>query len=63
MPLISEVADMLHMSTYCDANFDETTFEVQLTVNRSAAVICYYWILKLIARFLSGDYVEALAIG
>jgi hypothetical protein len=54
---------MLHMSTYCDANFDETTFEVQLTVNRSAAVICYYWILKLIARFLSGDYVEALAIG
>jgi PAS domain S-box-containing protein len=50
------------LSTYCDTDFDEASFEVQLTVNRSAAVICYYWILKLMARFLSGDYAEALAI-
>ena len=26
-----------------------------------ALTICWYWILKLQARFLSGDYVEALA--
>ena len=24
-------------------------------------MICWYWILKLKARFLSGDYAEALA--
>ena len=24
-------------------------------------MVCYYWILKLKARFLSGDYAEALA--
>src|SRR6202041_3212357 len=31
------------------------------TANRTATVICLYWILKLKARLLSGDYVEALA--
>ena len=24
-------------------------------------MVCFYWILKLKARFLSGDYAEALA--
>jgi hypothetical protein len=24
-------------------------------------MVCYYWIVKLKARFLSGDYAEALA--
>ena len=24
-------------------------------------LVCFYWILKLKARFLSGDYAEALA--
>jgi PAS domain S-box-containing protein len=49
------------LSTYSDAEFDEAAFEEQLTVNRSATAICFYWILKLKARFLSGDYAEALA--
>jgi predicted ATPase/signal transduction histidine kinase len=47
-------------STYSDAQFDEATFEEQLT-GAIFPLICAYWILKLKARFLSGDYAEALA--
>ena len=47
-------------STFSDTQFDEATFEAQLTGDR-ATTICFYWILKLKARFLSGDYAEALA--
>jgi PAS domain S-box-containing protein len=47
-------------STFSDAQFDEQAFEADLTANRMAMTICLYWILKLKARFLSGDYVEAL---
>jgi PAS domain S-box-containing protein len=48
-------------STFSDAQFDEVTFETQLTPDRMPLLICWYWILKLKARFLSGDYAEALA--
>ncbi|MGC1299186.1 MAG: histidine kinase, partial [Alloacidobacterium sp.] len=48
-------------STFSDAQFDEAAFEAQLTGNRMTLMICWYWILKLKARFLSGDYAEALA--
>ena len=48
-------------STFSDAQFDEATFEAQLTESRNPMLICWYWILKLKARFLSGDYAEALA--
>src|SRR6266404_5210129 len=48
-------------STFSDAQFDEATFEAQLTGNRMALMIFWYWMLKLKARFLSGDYAEALA--
>jgi PAS domain S-box-containing protein len=48
-------------STFSDAQFDEVIFEAQLTVDRMPLMICLYWILKLKARFLSGDYAEALA--
>jgi predicted ATPase len=48
-------------STFSDAHFDEATFEAQLTGDRMALMICFYWILKLKARFLSGDYAEALS--
>jgi predicted ATPase/signal transduction histidine kinase len=47
-------------STFNDAQFDEATFEAQLTGDRMPVLICWYWILKLKARFLSGDYAEAL---
>jgi PAS domain S-box-containing protein len=48
-------------STFSDSQFDEAAFEAQLTAGRMPLMICWYWILKLKARFLSGDYDEALA--
>ncbi len=45
---------------FSDAQFDEAAFEAQLTTNR-AMMVCFYWIIKLKTRFLSGDYEEALA--
>jgi predicted ATPase/signal transduction histidine kinase len=49
-------------STFSDAQVDEATFEAQLIRDRMPVTVCFYWILKLKARFLSGDYAEALAI-
>jgi PAS domain S-box-containing protein len=46
---------------FSDVPFDETAFEAQLTANRTAMMACFYWIIKLKTRFLSGDYAEALA--
>ena len=46
---------------FSDAQFDEAAFEAQLMVNRTALMVCFYWIIKLKTRFLSGDYAEALA--
>ena len=48
-------------STFSDAQFDEAAFEAQLAGNCTPTAVCLYWILKLKARFLSGDYAEALA--
>jgi hypothetical protein len=47
-------------STFSEAQFDEAAFEAQLTADAGTATICTYSILKLKARFLSGDYAEAL---
>jgi PAS domain S-box-containing protein len=47
-------------SSFSDAQFDEA-FEAQLTGDRMSLVICWYWIVKLKTRFLSGDHAEALA--
>ena len=49
------------ISTFDDAEFQEETFEAQFTGDRSPMMICWYWILKLKARFLSGDLADALA--
>jgi PAS domain S-box-containing protein len=49
--------------TFCafdDALFDEAIFEARLTEDRMPLMIDLYWILKLKARFLSGDYTESL---
>jgi hypothetical protein len=48
-------------STFSDAQFDETAFEAQLMGGRSPFLSCFYWILKLKARFLAADYVAAFA--
>jgi predicted ATPase/signal transduction histidine kinase len=47
-------------STFNDAQFNEASFEAQLTEDRMPVLICTYWIVKLEARYLSGDYAEAL---
>jgi PAS domain S-box-containing protein len=47
-------------STFNNALFDEAIFEAQLTEDRMPLMIDLYWILKLKARFLSGDYAESL---
>jgi hypothetical protein len=47
-------------STFSDERFDEAAFEAQLTAARTPTVICLHWIRKLKARYLSGDYAEAL---
>ena len=41
--------------------FDEAVFEAQLTEDRMATMVCWYWILKAQARFMSGDYEVAIA--
>jgi len=48
-------------STFSDAQFDEAAFEAQIAEGRSLMMNCWYWIVKLKARFLSGNYAEALA--
>src|SRR5260370_4544046 len=47
-------------STFSDAQFDGATFEAQLTADRMAMTTCFYWIVKLKARVLSGDYAEPI---
>ena len=50
------------LSSFNDAQFDEAAFETQLLADkRMPTMVCWYWILKTKARFLSGDYAEALA--
>jgi PAS domain S-box-containing protein len=51
----------LTFSSFSDAQFDEETFESELTADRMATMVCWYWILKLEARFLLGDYLAAMA--
>ncbi len=48
-------------STFSDAQFDEAAFEAQIIGGGSRLTIPWYWIVKLKARFLSGNYAEALA--
>jgi PAS domain S-box-containing protein len=52
-----------HFSTFSGATFDEDRFEAQLTEDRTATTVSrywMYWIIKIQARFLSGDYATAL---
>jgi len=50
-------------STFSDEQFDEGAFEAQLTADRMPMIVCSYWLVKLKARFLAGDYVAALSAG
>ncbi len=46
--------------TFGDAQFDETAFEALLS-DDDRTIVCWYWILKLQARFILGDHEAALA--
>ncbi|WP_334190074.1 AAA family ATPase [Noviherbaspirillum sp.] len=48
-------------SSFSGAGFDEAAFEAKLTQDRTSSLISGYWLLKLMARFISGDYMMALA--
>lgn len=48
------------LSTFNDEHFEEMAFEAQLTSDRMPTMVCWYWIMKAKARFLSGAYAEAL---
>jgi predicted ATPase/signal transduction histidine kinase/CheY-like chemotaxis protein len=48
-------------STFGDERFNEAAFEAQLIFAGTPTVLCLYWIRKLKARYLAGDYVEAQA--
>jgi PAS domain S-box-containing protein len=49
----------LNFSTFSDGQFDEETFEAQLAQAGTTTLGCWYWILKLEARFMSGDFDQA----
>ncbi|KFE70692.1 trifunctional serine/threonine-protein kinase/ATP-binding protein/sensor histidine kinase [Hyalangium minutum] len=44
-------------------DFDETSFEAGLTPDRMSTMRCWYWIIKMQARFMSGAYAEAREAG
>jgi PAS domain S-box-containing protein len=48
------------LSTFSDGGFSESAFEAELTADRMPTMVCWYWILKIEARFLSGDHGQAL---
>jgi PAS domain S-box-containing protein len=50
-----------HFSSFSDVQFDEARFEARMTADRNPMTTSWYWIVKLKARFLSGNYAEALA--
>jgi PAS domain S-box-containing protein len=48
------------LSTFDDEHYNECDYETQLTPDRMATLVCWHYILKLMARYLSGDHKEAL---
>ena len=49
------------LSTFNDTRFDEAAFETHLTSYPIPTTQWRYWVLKMKARYLLGEYVEALA--
>jgi predicted ATPase/signal transduction histidine kinase len=50
-----------HLSTYDDERFSEAEFESELERGRMPSLLFYHHVVKLMARFLSGDGEAALA--
>jgi PAS domain S-box-containing protein len=59
--IVSQQQFITTMQGRTDVQFDEATFDAQPVADRITVTICLYWLLKLKARFLLGDYAEALA--
>lgn len=49
------------LSDFSDADFNEASFEAELTGARMNVVPFWYWTRKLMLHFLSGNYQEAMA--
>jgi GAF domain-containing protein len=47
-------------SSFSDTQFSEEAFEAEFVPDKMAHLPCHYWILKLQARFISGDYNVAI---
>jgi len=47
-------------STFDGEGFDQDSFEKQLTPERISTMVCWYWITKAHARFIFGDFEEAV---
>ena len=52
--------ETLSFSTFSDGTFVEEDFEARLDHGRMTTMVCWYWVLKLQARFLSRDIDAAL---
>jgi PAS domain S-box-containing protein len=48
------------LGSFNEREFDELSFERHLTRDPAALPECFYWIRKLQARFLAGDYLSAV---
>ncbi|MFY0527138.1 trifunctional serine/threonine-protein kinase/ATP-binding protein/sensor histidine kinase [Archangium gephyra] len=49
--------------TLSGEDFEEEAFEASLTPDRMSTMRCWYWILKMQARYMCGAYEEARAAG
>jgi predicted ATPase/signal transduction histidine kinase len=49
--------------TLSGEDFDEESFEASLTPQHMSTMRCWYWIIKLQSRFMSGDFARALEAG
>ncbi len=52
--------DTVDFQSFTGPGFDEVAFEATLTPQRTSTMVCWYYIIKLQARLLSGDLEAAL---
>ncbi|WP_232537301.1 AAA family ATPase [Cystobacter fuscus] len=52
-----------HLSSFDDEHFGELAFESRLLGGQNKTLMCLYHLMRLAARFMAGDYAEALAAG
>ena len=57
--ILNMLGSTFTFSSFSGPEFDEGLFEAALGKDRITTMVCWYWILKLQARFISGDYAAA----